>query len=72
MLNLFIRNPLLARLATIFTLLVGTPILAHTGHNHSHWNADWLHYGFYISLATMIAIVMYCMVRLLTSDREHH
>ena len=70
--NFVSRNPLRMKLATQLTAFLGGPVFAHTGHNNSHWSADLLHYGFYISLATMIAIVMYCMVRLLTSDREQH
>ena len=51
-----------------FSLSFMLPAYAHPGHDHNHWNAALLHYGFYISVAVMIAVVMYCMVLLLTAD----
>lgn len=52
----------------VVSLVFIHPVFAHPGHDHSHWSAELLHYGFYISTAIMIAVVMYCMVRLLTAD----
>ncbi len=55
---------------TFLCLLFMTPVHAHGGHDHAHWSADLLHYGFYITMAIMVAVVMFCMVKLLTADAE--
>jgi hypothetical protein len=52
------------------------PVLAHDGHNHEHWSAELLRfgfykYGFYISLCLMIAVWMICIVRILTGDSDN-
>ena len=53
-----------------FHVLLVVPVYGHTGHDHSHWEAEILHYIFYISTAFMIAVVIYCMVLLLTANEE--
>lgn len=53
-----------AFVSTVYT----STVYGHDGHDHSHWSAEPLHYAFYICLAIMIAVVMFCMVRLLTVD----
>ena len=52
----------------ILSMVFVSPVYAHGGHDHHHWSAEPLHYAFYICLAIMIAVVMFCMVRLLTVD----
>lgn len=61
------KNRFFIAVASLFLSLM-TPAHGHAGHDHNHWSADLLHYAFYISMAAMIIVVMYCMVKLLTVD----
>jgi O-antigen ligase len=63
------KNFLLLILCSVCVSLVGSAY-GHAGHDHGHWSANVLHWGFYISMALMVFAVMYGMVKLLTVKAE--
>ena len=64
------KKLLLVMFFNVCVLLVG-PVYGHAGHDHAHWSADLLHWGFYLSMTLMIGAVMYGLVRLLTDKTSN-
>ncbi|MFT2090357.1 hypothetical protein [Paraglaciecola sp. 2405UD69-4] len=50
---------------------ISATVLAHEGHDHSHWSSDALHILFYSSLAAVAAAISFLVVKQLKSTKAN-